>query len=113
MSTRWNLHSGATAMNNKLRIPEGGLMKVAVGLFIWTIALSASADGSGKWKDGKEAYDSVCAYCHETGVGPVIRSQGAPKEWRDIVRKGLRAMPPFRTSEIDDATLAQLMEYIK
>lgn len=88
-------------------------MKVAIGMLLCCVAFSASADGSGKWKNGKEAYDKVCAYCHDTGVGPVIRGRNAPREWVDIVRNGVRAMPSFRRAEIDDATLAKLMEYIK
>lgn len=106
MNRRWDSHCGAVAKDRKLA-------KAALGMLLCCAAFSASADGSGKWKDGKEAYDKVCAYCHETGVGPEIRSRNAPKEWTSIVRNGDRAMPPFRRSEIDDATLIKLMEYIK
>ena len=88
-------------------------MKRVIGMFLCCVAFSASADGSGKWKDGKEAYEGVCAYCHETGVGPALRGRNAPNDWTNIVRNGLRAMPPFRRAEIDDATLAKLMEHIK
>lgn len=71
------------------------------------------ADGSGQWKSGKEAYEKVCAYCHEKGVGPAIRGRGAPPDYRIIVRYGRRAMPQFRAAEISDEILGQLMEYIK
>lgn len=71
------------------------------------------ADGSGKWKSGKEVYDKVCAYCHEKGVGPAIKGRGAPPSYRTIVRYGRGAMPPFRSTEISDEALAKLMDHIK
>jgi mono/diheme cytochrome c family protein len=65
------------------------------------------------WKDGAEVYAKVCALCHETSVGPVIRGRGYdPLYIRLIVRNGYRAMPAFRAGEIDDASLEKLAEYI-
>jgi len=64
------------------------------------------------WKDGEEIYAKVCAYCHETQVGPQIRNRELPIEYiRAIVRNGSRAMPAFRTSEIDDESLAKLADF--
>ncbi len=70
-----------------------------------------------KWKDGAEVYGKVCGYCHEphagTQVGPKIRGRELPPAYiRAIVRNGNRAMPSFRASEIDDASLAKLAEYV-
>ncbi|MFA7279283.1 MAG: cytochrome c [Sterolibacterium sp.] len=82
-----------------------------------TLALSASevmADSKGQWKDGKEAYEKICGYCHDKGIGPQIKGLGIRAE--DIiktVRSGNKAMPAFRQTEIDDATLAKLADYIK
>jgi hypothetical protein len=46
-------------------------------------------------------------------VGPVIRGRDLPPAYiRSIVRGGLRAMPSFRPSEIDDGSLEKLAEYI-
>jgi len=73
----------------------------------------AHADSSGEWKSGKEVYDKVCGYCHETGVGPGIRGRGVPPEYRTVVRQGRRAMPPFRSAELSDEALAMVMNYIK
>jgi 4-cresol dehydrogenase (hydroxylating) cytochrome subunit len=51
------------------------------------------------WKDGPEVYAKVCAYCHEQGVGPVLRSRALPPVYiRTVVRNGNRAMPAFRTT---------------
>jgi mono/diheme cytochrome c family protein len=70
-----------------------------------------------KWKDGAEVYDKICAYCHEphagTQVGPKIRGRDLPPAYiHTVVRNGNRAMPSFRASEIDDASLAKLVKYI-
>lgn len=75
---------------------------------------NALADSKGQWKDGKEAYDKICGYCHDKGIGPQIRGLGIRAE--DIVktaRSGNKAMPAFRQTEIDDATLNKVAEYIK
>ncbi|MCX7169893.1 MAG: cytochrome c [Proteobacteria bacterium] len=75
---------------------------------------SAWADAAGNWKDGKEVYEKVCAYCHDKGIGPTIKGIGIKSE--DIirtVRSGNKAMPPFRQTEIDEAALAKLAEYLQ
>lgn len=65
------------------------------------------------WKDGAEVYEKVCALCHEFSVGPVIRGRSLdPLYIRIIARNGLRAMPAFRVSEIDDESLEKLAEYV-
>ncbi|MGH8762893.1 MAG: c-type cytochrome [Nitrosospira sp.] len=65
------------------------------------------------WKDGAEIYAKVCGYCHESNVGPVIRGRDLPPAYiHSVVRNGNRAMPSFRSSEIDDESLAKLAEYI-
>jgi mono/diheme cytochrome c family protein len=70
-----------------------------------------------KWKNGAEVYDKICAYCHEPHVGtqvaPKIRGRDLPPAYiHTVVRNGNRAMPSFRASEIDDASLAKLAKYI-
>ena len=75
---------------------------------------AALADGSGKWVDGKEVYDKTCAFCHEKGIGPQIKGLGLkPADIINTVRHGARAMPAFRETEIDRASLAKLADYIK
>jgi len=77
-------------------------------------ASNAMADAKGQWQDGKEAYEKICGYCHDKGVGPRIRGLGIRTE--DIVktvRSGAKAMPAFRQTEIDDATLSKVAAYIK
>jgi mono/diheme cytochrome c family protein len=96
---------------------SGFLLAVAVTVgLVANNAWAESQDGSGAaftWKDGTEVYAKVCGHCHETKVGPVIRGRDLPAAYiRSIVRNGLRAMPSFRSSEIDDASLEKVAEYI-
>ena len=65
------------------------------------------------WKDGAEIYTKICAYCHEAQVGPSIRNRALPPAYvRAIVRNGSRAMPAFRSAEIDDESLDKLADFI-
>lgn len=95
---------------------RSGVVSMIGAAFSLTWLFSAGlvhADSSGEWKSGKEVYDKVCGYCHETGVGPGIRGRGVPPEYRTVVRQGRRAMPPFRSAELSDEALAMVMNYIK
>lgn len=95
-------------MRNKM------FLRFCIGIPAMLLVTAASADGSGKWQSGKEAYSKVCAFCHERGLAPVIKGTGkSPELIRILVRSGNRAMPAFRPTEIDDATLARIAEYIK
>lgn len=85
----------------------------AAALSFALVSNAAFAQGAGEWKSGKQVYEKVCGYCHETGLGPVIKGRGAPAEFKQIVRSGRRAMPAFRPSEIDDRALAQVMDHIR
>lgn len=78
-------------------------------------ALAAPADAraqaAGQWKDEQHVYAKICGNCHDTGIGPVIKGRGLPPEYYVYtVRHGLRAMPPFRQTDIDDPMLQRLAE---
>lgn len=76
-------------------------------------ASGAQADSSGKWRNAQEVYDKVCRYCHEANVGPVITGRNLPPDYiKNVVRNGNRAMPAFRASEINDATLAEVVKLV-
>lgn len=87
---------------------------LAVGVVASSAWASQQAPEQGfAWKDGAEVYTKVCALCHDTAVGPVILGRGHdPSYIQLIVRHGNRAMPAFRTSEIDDQSLEKLAEYV-
>jgi mono/diheme cytochrome c family protein len=78
---------------------------------------------------GKAIFDHNCAVCHAAGPGHpgtqrLAQARGparavleqrtdlTPDYIRMVVRKGLIEMPPWRPVEIDDAALAQLVQYL-
>lgn len=76
-------------------------------------ACTASAAGDGSWKTGEEVYAKICGHCHDTGVGPELRGRHLPAPFFvAVARQGLRAMPAFPASYIDDASLQKVAEYI-
>jgi len=96
-------------------------LKAAVSGFLFAVTLMNSAwsaqeekPGTGfAWKEGVQIYEKICAYCHEANVGPQIRNRDLSAVYiRAIVRNGSRAMPAFRSSEIDDESLAKLADFI-
>ena len=94
-----------------------GARSLALGCAILVAgwAGQANAQAAGQWKDSSHLYAKVCANCHESGVGPIIRGRGeelAPEYYRFVVRNGLRAMPAFRITDIDEPVLKQLSEML-
>jgi 4-cresol dehydrogenase (hydroxylating) cytochrome subunit len=76
-------------------------------------ASSAHAQASGTWNSGEQFYGHVCARCHETGIGPVLRGRALPVEYiTTVARQGFKEMPAFRLSDIDDQTLQQVAEFV-
>jgi mono/diheme cytochrome c family protein len=91
--------------------------------FILRPALAADA------APGKRVFDRYCAECHASGFGhpgtqqlgwtrgqslAVLESRTDlnPTYVATIVRHGLAEMPAFRPTEIDDATLDILVQYL-
>lgn len=76
-------------------------------------APGAFAQSAPQISKGQQFYQKVCARCHEAGIGPVITGRGfSPAVYTTIARSGLNAMPAFRLSDIDDATLLDLAQYL-
>lgn len=74
---------------------------------------SARAEAIVPWKDERHVYASTCRYCHESGVGPELYGRKLEIDYvMSVVRRGVAGMPPFRHSEVDDATLRKLAKYI-
>ena len=75
--------------------------------------VSARAYSGETWRDEAQVYAKMCAYCHETGIGPRIKGRKLPPEYvRFTVRHGKLAMPALRQSDIDDATLRRVAALI-
>ncbi len=94
-------------------------------LFLVAIANASAADAPA----GKALFDHYCAVCHAAGAGhagtmrlaELRGSANAVLEQRknlgaayvrQVVRQGLVEMPPWRPSEIDDAALSQIAQYL-
>lgn len=62
---------------------------------------------------GRQYFEKVCAKCHETGVGPVLKGRDLPEATYIIIaRLGRNAMPAFRITDIDDDTLIAVAKYL-
>jgi len=78
-----------------------------------SISTSAWAQAAGQWRDGEHLYSHLCRYCHETGVGPTLWGRELTADYVvATARQGKSAMPAFRFTEIDDATLRKLGEIV-
>ncbi|SDH59774.1 c-type cytochrome [Pseudomonas panipatensis] len=77
------------------------------------LAGTAFADGDGVWKGGENVYEKVCGRCHEHNIGPVLKGRQLPAPYiTAVARNGLRAMPAWPASFIDDKSLQQVADYI-
>lgn len=73
----------------------------------------AFAQAAGQWRDAQHVYSKICANCHEIGVGPVIKGRNLdPDYYQSVVRHGMRAMPAFRPTDVEDSMLRQLAEML-
>ena len=83
-------------------------------LIVAGLAAAAAPAMNAKTTAGAEgAYAETCAYCHGSGVGPIILGRGLPADAiKAAVRGGRGAMPAFRPAEITDADLAALADWI-
>ena len=89
------------------------LLVTLVGIATAANAVEAVSEDAGErgrtWKDGAAVYNGTCVYCQEQK----LREAGmSPAKIRFTVRHGHLAMPAFRSTEIDDAELEQLVEYL-
>lgn len=84
----------------------------AIALMLAAAALAGAAP-SAPPRAPEAVYAKTCGYCHGQHVAPIIRGRGLPPELIALyVRRGQRAMPAFRPTEISDAELAMLAKWI-
>ena len=89
---------------------------------------AAGAAGAAEPK-GRDVFENYCSHCHGPGDAPATvqlgRTRGAdkalitertdlvPEYVQFVVRHGLKSMPPFAPSDLDDAKLKALIAFLK
>lgn len=88
--------------------------KGAAFVALLSVPLTGATEEAKLWKDGPTAYQNTCFYCHDEGqVGPELKGRNLPEAYiTAIARSGLKAMPAFPQSHIDDESLALVAKYI-
>ena len=60
-----------------------------------------------------QTYAATCHLCHDTGIGPSIKTMHVPAEQISmIVRNGFGPMPPFSPAAISDSELRALAQQL-
>src|SRR5450631_1108760 len=91
------------------RIRKGAVL-LAASVFGGALFAVRGADPQ---RDANSVYEITCHYCHDNGIGPVLKgTQLTPERIRLAVRRGRLAMPAFMPSYISDAELAALIEML-
>jgi cytochrome c5 len=61
----------------------------------------------------EQVYAETCHFCHDTGVGHVIKGMHVPAgQIEMIVRHGFGPMPAFTPTAITDPELQRLVQYL-
>jgi mono/diheme cytochrome c family protein len=88
-----------------------GCLALFVAACVWTIRTAAD-------EPGRRVYEEKCSQCHGAdgrgGKGPRL----VPFEWSaeralELIRAPVCDMPPMSASEVSDAEVAQIVEYLK
>ncbi|WP_108259439.1 c-type cytochrome [Mangrovicoccus ximenensis] len=65
-------------------------------------------------RSGARLAQNTCLQCHGTGVAPDLRLQQIDYQTlHHVTRQGLNAMPSFRETEISDAELREVWEFLR
>jgi mono/diheme cytochrome c family protein len=93
-----------------------GSSRKRAGLAAALLALAsgtAAAQSAGQWQGPAHVWRAVCSYCHGAGVGLQLLGAKLPASVIvEITRNGLKQMPGFAPTQISDAELAALAEWI-
>lgn len=91
-----------------------GVLACAMVIAMSTSGGTAAAQSAGQWHAPQEVYAKICAYCHETGVGPGLKGRFLPGVYiATVVRSGRNGMPAFRPSEISVGELDVLAKWLE
>jgi mono/diheme cytochrome c family protein len=71
------------------------------------------AQAAGQWESPTHVYTKICGNCHDIGVGPRLKGRNLEPDFIvQTVRHGLKAMPALRVTDVDDAMLIQLSNFL-
>jgi len=81
---------------------------------LWTIRSAAVEDV----EPGRQVYEDKCGRCHGAegrgGTGPrLVPFQWSEQRALELIRNPECDMPPIPASEVSDAQVAQIIEYLK
>lgn len=75
---------------------------------------TAAAQAAGQWQGPAQIFDVTCRYCHEAGIAPpLIGARPAPALVAAAVRRGPGGMPAFTPTQISDAELRRLADWLQ
>ena len=93
--------------------------RISLWIVLWAtgaLAVAAAFDATAKTSvDSASAavWAGSCTYCHDQGVAPPVFGLGLPAAAiAAVVRGGLSGMPAFNPSELTDAQLHSLADWV-
>ena len=88
-------------------------LAVLAGMALCAASPKVYAQAAGQWKDPTHVYAKICSNCHDGPVAPRLKGRKLEVDYiQQTVRHGLKAMPAFRVTDVDDPMLAQLAEFL-
>jgi len=83
----------------------------------WAAALlvptAAQAQSAGEWPSSQQLWRETCSYCHNDHVARELRGTGLTAQAiATAVRSGPGTMPTFAPSEVSDAELERLAQWL-
>ncbi|HTW38254.1 MAG TPA: cytochrome c [Steroidobacteraceae bacterium] len=96
------------------RAPASSLARALAGVAVaCLLATAARAQSAGEWRSSHELWRRTCGYCHNDRVARELRGTGISAPLLiSAVRSGPGGMPSFAPSEVSDAELEQLAQWI-
>jgi len=89
------------------------LIGVAGAFFCAAAPDEVRAQAAGQWQSPTHVYAKICANCHEIGVGPRLKGRRLEADFiQQTVRHGLKAMPAFRVTDVEDSMLVRLADFL-
>lgn len=74
---------------------------------------TAAAQSAGQWQGPPQLWRALCGYCHGAGVAKQLLGARLPAAVvAQIVRQGLPQMPAFMPTQVSNAELGALAEWI-